>query len=239
MSKPNLVIITEGQTETRALPVLLKAHLRGLGWEPIFPTIGRPGTVKGGARSFTALLEDIKRLARQHEGCHISTFFDYYGLNSDWPGVGEAKAAQNKSCLQRVILIEEMLAREVAERISGDILRAGHFIPYVQPHEFEALLFALPDEAAFMLSSSRPDVSVDELAGKLKEIAAAFDSCEEINDGYETAPSKRLNSLNVYRKGKSSNAHAWQIFQRGNLKAVRQNCPHFSAWLSKLETLKR
>ncbi|MDR1044476.1 MAG: DUF4276 family protein [Candidatus Adiutrix sp.] len=85
MPKPNLVIITEGQTETRALPELLTTHLRGFGWESIFPTIGRPGTVKGGTKSFKALLDNIRLSAQQYNGGYISTFFDYYGLKL-WAG---------------------------------------------------------------------------------------------------------------------------------------------------------
>jgi hypothetical protein len=153
--------------------------------------------------------------------------------------MSEAKAASNANYRQRLVSIEDRLAQEVEERISHNVLWHGHFIPHIQPHEFEALLLSLPDETAFTLSSSHPDVSVDDLAGKLRNIVANFNSCEEINDSYDTAPSRRLASLTPYRKGKSSGAHEWQIFQRGKLESVRQACPHFSAWLSKLEGLKK
>jgi hypothetical protein len=87
MPRPNLVIITEGQTETRALPELLGMHLRGFGLEPIFSTIDQSGPAKGEIESFTIPLDNIRKAALQIRGCHISTFFDYYGLNSSWPGV--------------------------------------------------------------------------------------------------------------------------------------------------------
>jgi hypothetical protein len=73
---------------------------------------------------------------------------------------------------------------------------------------------------------------------KFTAITSRFETCEDINDNYDTAPSKRIEALCAYKKGKSSNAHAWQIFKRGRLESVRGACPHFSDWLSKLERLK-
>lgn len=61
-------------------------------------------------------------------------------------------------------------------------------VPYVQMHEFEALLY------------SEPQKIVDEFsaAGLLQEIEEIVDTCggaEAINDGYETCPSRRLSTL--------------------------------------------
>ncbi|MDR1111686.1 MAG: DUF4276 family protein [Deltaproteobacteria bacterium] len=78
MSKPDLIVITEGQTETRALPELLATHLRDYGWEPVFTTFGTTRRQKGGALRFKTLLNDIKASAKQYAGCYISTFFDYH-----------------------------------------------------------------------------------------------------------------------------------------------------------------
>ena len=238
MPKPNLVIITEGATETGALPVLLTQYFRSLEFEPVFQTLGRPGHQKGGHKDISVLIKEIELTAKQFRGCYISTFFDYYGLNPNWPSVSEAKNKTDLSSLQKVARIETRLTQEVNEKIvsKSNVLWADHFIPYIQLHEFEALLFALPEDMANIVA---PAGLGKKLANEFKAISASFDTCEEINDSFDTAPSKRIEALCAYKKGKSSKAHAWQIFKRGNLESVRRACPRFSAWLNKFEELKR
>jgi hypothetical protein len=59
-------------------------------------------------------------------------------------------------------------------------------------------------------------------------------SPEEINDGPETHPSKRLAGLfPTYRKPLDGP----QIAGRIGLPAIRAACKHFDAWLAKLEAL--
>ena len=236
MLKPDLVIVTEGDTETRALPELLRPYFRSLEIEVVFQTLGLPGRQAGGHKDISVLIKHVELAARQFQGCYISTFFDYYALNHKWPGVREVKAETSASSIQKVDRIEKYLAQEVTAKISSDVLWANHFIPYIQLHEFEALLFALPEEMAFVVKSNGP---TEKLASEFRAISAGFDTCEEINDDVITAPSKRIAALCAYQKGKSSEAHAWQIFKRGNLESVRKVCPRFSNWLSILEALKR
>jgi len=52
--------------------------------------IGKPGH-KGGVRNFDAVRKEILALLRQERGSHVSTFFDYYGLPANGPGVQEAQ----------------------------------------------------------------------------------------------------------------------------------------------------
>jgi len=240
LNKPNLVIITEGDTEKRALPELLRPYFRGLDFEVVFQTLGQSGRQAGGHKDISVLIKDIEMTVKQYKGCYISTFFDYYGLNPKWPGVNEAKAETAVNPVQKVARIENRLSQEIREKVSSDFLWAGHFIPYIQLHEFEALLFALPDAMAIIVDTKGQK---EKLANEFKAISAKFDSCEEINDSFDTAPSKRIASLCAYRKGKSSVAHAWQIFNHGKpesvLESVRRACPRFNAWLKKFEELKR
>lgn len=58
---------------------------------------------------------------------------------------------------------------------------------------------------------------------------------ENINDNPQTAPSKRiLNALPEYDKV----IHGTSIATEIGLSTIRQSCPHFDAWLVKLEQLK-
>lgn len=53
-----------------------------------------------------------------------------------------------------------------------------------------------------------------------------------------TTPSKRIIGLfPAYKKGSSVNAHAYRIARHIGLERMRQSCPHFNEWVSKLEQL--
>jgi hypothetical protein len=59
---------------------------------------------------------------------------------------------------------------------------------------------------------------------------------EEINDGETTAPSKRIASqIPEYEAVKPSAGP--QIVQAIGLATVRSKCPHFDAWVKRLENL--
>ncbi len=101
------------------------------------------------------------------------------------------------------------------------------FVPYLMMHEFEALLFS--DCAKFCIAIERPDVQT-----QLQEIQNQFSTPEHINDSKETAPSKRIMSLvEGYEKVLMGTRGVRVI----GLEKIRAECPHFSNWLSRLESL--
>ena len=99
-------------------------------------------------------------------------------------------------------------------------------IPYVQKHEFEALLFA--DVQAF----SAIDMSPQGIE-QLDEIASRF-APEDIDDDPRSAPSKRIAALLPdYDKVVGGNMVASEV----GLSAMRTACPRFNAWITRLEAL--
>ena len=99
------------------------------------------------------------------------------------------------------------------------------FHPYIQMHEFEALLFSQPATICAVL---RSPASV----GAIQAIRDEFQDPEQIND--DSAPSKRLQNLFAdYRK----RTHGLIAAQRMGIEVMRKNCPHFAEWLSLLESL--
>ena len=59
---------------------------------------------------------------------------------------------------------------------------------------------------------------------------------ELINDNLETAPSKRIiTHIPKYKVNKSSDGPA--IAKQIGLPVLREKCPHFGQWLTKLENL--
>ena len=70
----------------------------------------------------------------------------------------------------------------------------------------------------------------------LKASADAFDSPELIDDGPETAPSKRIICrLQQYESDKPT--VGVQAAERIGLPEIRRKCPHFAQWRERLEGL--
>jgi hypothetical protein len=230
--KPNLVVIVEGQTETSALTAMLSSHLSARELTTIFPLIGTSNGKKGGQKSFETLLEEISFFAKNYQGVHISTCFDYYGLNTNWPEVTKIKN-QAIDVYHKVANIETVILEKVITNISSNILYNDHFHPYIQLHEFEALLFADPEILARELCPKK--IGYD-LVNCFRKIVNLYqNNCELINDHKKTAPSKRIIAVAQYKKGKTGLAK--KILPIIGLDKIRNACPHFSAWINKLENL--
>ena len=151
---------------------------------------------------------------------------DYYGLPrigpKAWPGRDEAS---HVGFLAKPDVVEEALLEDVIGT-TGAGFDSSRFIPFVTMHEFEALLFS--DCERFALGIGKP-----ELTGALQAIRDAFSNPEEIDDSPDTAPSKRVVAhIPGYQKPLMGTLAALAI----GLDAMRAECPHFDAWLKRLET---
>ena len=95
---------------------------------------------------------------------------------------------------------------------------------------YETLLYADPD--AFQISFTDCGRAV----AALKQIVASVPSIELIDDGPQTAPSKRI--INVLAEYAQRKADAGpEIAEYIGLPTLRQKCPHFDAWITRLEKL--
>ncbi len=107
----------------------------------------------------------------------------------------------------------------------GSEFDARRFIPFVVMHEFEGLLFS--DCGKFANAIGRP-----ELESRFQAIRNSFATPEEINDSSHTAPSKRVEALVPdYEKPLFGGLAVLGI----GLDRIRQECPHFHAWVQQLE----
>jgi hypothetical protein len=185
--------------------------------------VGKPGH-KGGIRSFASVQKEILALLRQEPLSHVSTFFDYYGLPDDWPGIQQAKG---KKAREIAAIVEAAMRAELESKMNvGD-----RFVPYVQMHETEALLFS--DTKIMSHVFERPD-----LEKQFSNIVDDCGECEEINDNPATAPSKRIEKLfPAYRKGSGIRAHAPIIVTRIGVDGLRKACPHFNDWVTTFEKI--
>ena len=144
-------IICEGRTETTIVKNVIAPELgmKGVFLSPI--PLG--GSGKSGNVTFSRLLRDIRNQLYSFRGCYCSTMLDYYGLNDDFPGKSGARTRQTLS--QKLEAVCDAFSNELAKNLDEGPLR--RFVPYVQMHEFEGLLFSNPDKLALVLG--RQDMS--------------------------------------------------------------------------------
>ncbi|MGU5693719.1 DUF4276 family protein [Aeromonas veronii] len=100
------------------------------------------------------------------------------------------------------------------------------FIPFIAVHEFEAWLFSDSAILAAELGISEPQVA---------RVLAECGEPESINNGFETAPSKRLDGWSGGKFAKTSKGIA--IAERIGIPKMRAQCPLFNAWIARFEAL--
>jgi hypothetical protein len=220
-----VLVLVEGPTERAIFQSVFAPDLGNRNISLCPRVIGQPGH-KGGNR-FDVVRQEVRKLFHQEPGIFVTTFFDYYALGRDWPGMAEIKGKNLKTS-------RDILEQALADTVAGDMgnkFNSTRFIPYVQFHELEGLLFADPAEMAAVFGN-------ESLKTIFEKIVEDCGGCEKINNNYETAPSRRIKKhFPGYKKGSSVNAHAWQIMLHIGVQKIRQQCPNFNDWYGKLERL--
>lgn len=221
-----IVAIVEGQTEQTFVRSQLAAHL-GLRGITVWPVLPGKTRKSGGVKKWESSRNDIIRTLKERRYC--TTMFDFYAMPADWPG---REDAGRLSWEQRGSHVESNILDDLAQHM-GESWDPSQLIPYVQMHEFEALVFSntekLADVCAALCDSPRED-----LRGKFDEILEEAGDPEAIDDGYETCPSRRITGLVPrYRK----RLHSPIVATRVGFDQLRETCNHFASWIRKLEGL--
>ena len=222
MSWFRLYITVEGQAEKAFADQALTPHLANYNIEvkPRVVLTNRKLGKRGGILDFAKIEGDLTRLMHQDRRpeARFTTMIDFYALPPEFPGWAEArKKALPKD---RVAVLEASLH----SRFGDD-----RFHPYIQLHEFEALLYCDLSQLQCRLNNAEHGIAA--LQREVRNLAP-----EDINEGAHTAPSKRIiNHLPVYERSKVRvGASAAAAI---GLPALRAKCPHFHDWLSRLERL--
>ncbi|WP_230469808.1 DUF4276 family protein [Lujinxingia vulgaris] len=214
-------MICEGPTEETFVNEVLDAHFTPREIYLSARIIGKPGH-KGGRVGIQRLINDVRAVLGD-PSIYCTTLFDFYGLTADFPGKQYASTLPTPAGRSARLL--DALTQSLRAQFSDQALR--RFIPYVQMHEFEGLLFS--DPVALARGIHQP-----QLANAFHGIRDAFATPEDINDSPQTAPSKRLADLYPpYDKVLFGSLAALEI----GLHAIRAECPLFDGWLSTLEAL--
>ncbi len=223
-----LYMLVEGPTEEQCLKRILVPHLRHHGVETACIIVetkrDQAGRKYRGGGDWTKWRADLKRLLGQHPGndVRVTTMFDLYGLPDHFPGLEEhGRLADTK---RRVGLLESALKDSLADS-------PGHWriIPYLQRHEFEALVLAGLDQLDELLDTSE---DLAGLAALKREVAGK--APEDVNDGTDSSPSHRLTRrIPSYQK----TLHGPLAVEDLGLARLRAACPRFDSWIGSLEAL--
>ncbi len=222
-----VIVFVEGQTEERFIKEMIAPVFRA---QQVFL---KPNLLKtspdaaGGALTFDRLKLNARNKLRENPKVVLTTFMDLYKLDTDFPDFEQSKRKPN--VYSRVESLENALHQAIVQYVDCSPER---FIPYIQPYEFEGLLFSDVNALASSVPGWQPALK------KLQTIRDDFPSPEHINDSYETKPSERLKTIfnNTYPKYKKV-SHGALIAEKITLPVIERECRHFREWMEKLRAL--
>jgi hypothetical protein len=215
------LVLVEGQSEERFVkdvlgPPMLEQDLVLIPTLIVTKVVKSGPNFKGGVSGYQKIRRDLTKLLGDSSAAVVTTMLDYYALPDDFPGMATRPSG--------TALIR---AQYVETAIMSDLGSPRNFLPYLSLHEFEATLFSCPDELPrTMTDTTRRDA----FAG----VRDAFPTPEDINDRPGHAPSHRIRELfPAYQKVLHGTLTAGRI----GLGKIRRECPHFNAWIERLETV--
>jgi hypothetical protein len=205
-----IYIIVEGPTEEEFVNEVLRPYFNDMGIYDVRAILIQtsPG-YKGGDMKFERYKNNIENLLKAERDIAVTSLIDYFRLRTDFPKYAEAQNISDK--YKRVAFLE----RSVKE-----VIPDNRFVPYIQLHEFEGLLFS--SDTGFKYLGNIPEKSMVELQ---QAIAGAP---ELINDGATTAPSKRLERL---IPGYKKRLHGPIIAAEIGIPIILARCDRFRYWL--------
>ena len=172
------------------------------------PKIGK----RGGFNTYKQLKTDAENLLRQKREKLITSFVDYFRIPKDVPNYDECQKISDID--NRIKCLEESIKIDIGSDV---------FIPYIQKHEFEALLF----------SSNRgfEDYFTKKEAKETAKIISSYSNPEEINDQPISSPSNRLRNIRpTYNKVLEGNTIALEV----GIEKILEKCPRFRNWIETL-----
>ena len=179
---------------------------------------------RGGLTSYSHAKRDIENWLKSDTAAYITTMFDFFRLPPDFPGYRDALRCGSHE--EAVIELEKALKADILSRLQD--IPENRFIPYIQLHEFETLLYTDIRVLKYDYLEQDDVVKIESLYRETQDIPP-----EKINHGDETAPSKRLLKAINYQKGELPSEWLETI----TIDKIIEKCPHFSCWIDSLKAL--
>ena len=210
-----LYITAEGQTEEAFALGSLCDHLVDYGVQILCRRVltkkDKLKSHRGGITNYQKAKNDIKRWMKEDQSADVYfiTMFDYYALPTSFPGYKEAKQLANP--YDQVALLESKMKADMDDR---------RFIPYIQLHEFESLIFSKIEDLEYEYLDRNAEILL--LQKQLDQVGG---NPELINAGKNTAPSKRILSLiPEYDKVLAGN----EVVNLIGIEHLKKHCQHFN-----------
>jgi hypothetical protein len=220
----HLYIIVEGETELEFIRRLLIPYFSNKGITIHMQAIAI--SIKGGGHGYNNIehfKNTIEPLLSYKNEPIITTMIDYYGINSEKKMPNYNKCMQKNGTDVRIACMEQELNNQVQS-----VKPYQYFIPHIQKHELETLLFVNPQNGF--------DLEDEKIKNDVIALANKHDNIEEINSTPEGAPSKRLTAIYQKHGSKySKGADAIDIVELIGFANVLNRCSHFKSWIDKLE----
>lgn len=208
-----LYVIVEGQSEEEFVKTLISPYLIRYNIYSVTPILihtsryGRGGFVK-----YAHLKNDIVKLLNKPDpNIVVSMLVDFFRC----PTLPHCERYEHiADSKQRIEEMEKCIAEDIDDR---------RFIPYIQLHEFEALLYS--SNTGFEEYFSEDEAKVT------KKIINEYPNPEDINSSPQKAPSKRLLAIkDDYDKVIEGNLIALSV----GLNNMLVKCPRFKYWIESL-----
>jgi hypothetical protein len=198
--------------------ILKGIHIEGQQW-----FTNRKKAERGGGRSFDLVENHVKHIVSRYQkdqNVFVSTMIDLYTFPKQGNTIYDEEVEAAGSGRLKLTLLE----RKFAERINH-----YRFIPYVQLHEFEALLLSKPEALSLFYTDKEREIQ------QIKDDIGNTPP-EEINETPEGAPSKRIiRHIPLYKRQKTTAGIT--AAKAIGLPFIREKCPHFDEWITQLENL--
>lgn len=218
-----IFIVTEGQSETNFVNRVMAPYFAGrcilIPITVVTKADSKHGKIyKGGVTNYGQIRNNLLKTlagASKNTNSYVTTMFDFYRLPTDVPGISDAEKKNDP--YDKVEIIEEEIRK--TEGYDGKF-----FFPYIELHEFEAMIFS--DITKLEEAYFEYDLTT------LKECIKAQSNPELINDGAETAPSKRIvNCINCFDKANVG----VDVLEKIGIEEIAGKCHHFAKWIKCIE----
>jgi hypothetical protein len=178
---------------------------------------------RGGIVKWPTLKDQIDTHLKAEQDAYVTTFIDYYGMYAKYqfPGWDAAHTIADKHA--RMHSLEQAMLQSIEPQLQH------RFIPYLQLHEFEGLLFNDID----VIKSQIPNEDLIGLV-ELEQTFADYTNPEMINDNKTTAPSRRLERI---IKGYNKVVYGDILAEAIGLERIRAKSPRFNNWITRLEQI--
>lgn len=215
-----IIIVCEGPTEIEFCRTVLYPYFFAKSIYIQTPLIKKSG---GGIVPWLALSKQIRNHLLQDGSAIVTTFIDYYGIPAkfDFPCWAEASMIADKQ--ERMLTLENGMKQSIEDSIRH------RFIPYIQLHEFEGLLFCEMETFDQLIPQ-------EDLLDKPELISTIQNNPnpELINDTPDNAPSYRLKRL---IRGYNKIVYGALLAENIGLERLRIKCPRFNQWITNLESI--